>query len=730
MQLGVLCLSLALVGLTSALICPDGGMCEDRNTCCKDPSGGYGCCPLPNAECCEDHLHCCYEGTVCDLVHSKCLNKTVSLPWLKRVPAKQPASLQLPEEGVKAVLCPDEESECPDGTTCCESVDRTWACCPLVRAVCCEDRRSCCPEGTRCDMTLSKCVSSWASFPLLEKLPARRREAPQGQSDASLTSVTCPGGKSRCPDGTTCCLLTTGEYGCCGYPEAVCCSDHLHCCPGNTSCDLEQGKCTSSDTQLPLARKSPASQLPLASKSPATPEDVNAVPCNDSVACADGSTCCKTLQGEWACCLLPKVPAIRWAAVTPDSKCDSSFSCPGKSTCCKTASGGWACCPLTQAVCCDDHAHCCPHGTVCNTEASTCDDPAGSAPPLPWAAKTPALSLAPPDTEKCDKQTMCPGGTTCCRQSSGQWACCPLPHAVCCDDHEHCCPTGYTCDVSQETCGKPGALSLPWVPKIPALPRASARRAPAVPRPAKNMCDGQTSCPKDTTCCFMNAAAQWGCCPLPKAVCCSDGRHCCPSGYTCDAQRASCSKGRRSIPWFRKEKALTRADPLADIKCDNKTSCSSGATCCQLSSGEWSCCPMVKAVCCSDHEHCCPQGYSCNMQSGTCEKKSGGLLLHTLPLSRVVESWQSAEADRAEDAPCDSAGEFRCAEQDTCCKTSASEWACCPSPKAVCCADGKHCCPLGYRCELAAGGCSAQDQHLTWDSFFTHTKRDFIPFGL
>ena len=47
---------------------------------------------LLQAECCSDHLHCCYEGTVCDLVHETCVNKSVSLPWRRRVPAK-PAPL-------------------------------------------------------------------------------------------------------------------------------------------------------------------------------------------------------------------------------------------------------------------------------------------------------------------------------------------------------------------------------------------------------------------------------------------------------------------------------------------------------------------------------------------------------------------------------------------------------------------------------------------------------------
>ncbi|XP_041758951.1 granulin b isoform X2 [Coregonus clupeaformis] len=827
-MIGVVCL--ALLGLTSALICPDGGMCEDGNTCCKTPSGGYGCCPLPNAECCSDHLHCCYEGTVCDLVHSECHNKTVSLPWVRRVPAQHLIS-PLMLEGVRAVICPDGESECPDDTTCCQLPEGSWGCCPLAKAVCCEDKMHCCPEGTKCDLAHSKCVSpTLDSFPMRGKGPARRRQ-----------TVTCPGGTSRCPDGTTCCLLTSGDYGCCPYPEARCCTDKLHCCPSNTTCDLEHEMCTSPDTQTPLAKKIPAipnnvdcadkvsscpdettccllgngsygccpmpnavccpdhlhccpegttcdmeqstcvskhGQTSMAVKFPATltttslQSAVNAVPCNDSVACADGTTCCKLLNGEWACCPLPKavccddhlhccphgticnlvestcddpssgsalvpmldkVPAFSYASKDeplPNSKCDKSTSCPGKSTCCKTTTGNWACCPLPNAVCCNDHLHCCPHGTVCNLEASTCDDPSGFN--MPWVTKVPALTTqAPLATEMCDEQTMCPGGTTCCRQNSGQWACCPLPDAVCCDNNEHFCPKGYTCNVAEQTCDKAGTLSLPWVPKVLALlvhrvlPQASA---PSVP-PAKNMCDPHTSCPKYTTCCFMNKAGKWGCCPLPKAVCCADGDHCCPSGYSCDDHKTSCTKGHLTIPWYRKEKALTEGAMLKDVKCDDKSSCASGATCCKLPTGEWGCCPLVKAVCCTDHEHCCPQGYSCNMQTGTCDKPVEGVLLHTVPLTEVAESQQRA-AEMGMDVKCDSTGEYSCPKLETCCKTSPTEWSCCPAPKAICCADTKHCCPMGYTCDLERGGCSQQAE-LSWDIFYTHNiKRDFVPFGL
>ena len=40
----------------------------------------------------------------------------------------------------------------------------------------------------------------------------------------------CPDQQSVCPDGTTCCELESGAYGCCPLPNAVCCSDKEHCC--------------------------------------------------------------------------------------------------------------------------------------------------------------------------------------------------------------------------------------------------------------------------------------------------------------------------------------------------------------------------------------------------------------------------------------------------------------------------------------------------------------------
>ncbi|KAK0150480.1 Granulin [Merluccius polli] len=770
-----------LLAVSSATPCPDGRRCEGSDSCCTDSDGASACCPAANA-----------------------------------------------------VVCPDQESECPDKTTCCQLPDKSWGCCPMVKAVCCEDKRHCCPEGTQCDLSHSRCVSSVLGYvAMLEKLPARRKPGvtPAKRTatfqmqkfildvyvaSVGVASVTCPGGKTSCPEKTTCCLLNSGDYGCCPYPEAVCCSDHLHCCPANTTCDLEHKKCRSGEEAFLLSTKISA-----------RPNDVICHP-DSLIMCPDQTTCCQMVNGSYGCCPMPNamccsdhlhccpegyncdlvhsvcvsthidtsttsltpltsMPAKTSSAVAEVKvnavPCNDSEACADGNTCCQNPRGQWACCPLPEAVCCKDHLHCCPHGTTCNLVQSRCEDARGHAPSLPWLNKLPVLSIntreevavVTSSDEKCDRQTMCPGGTTCCRKGSGHWACCPLPQAVCCNDQEHCCPKGYHCNLAQQSCDGAGYSSVPWVQKPPALPRVELQPLSDPPSPVRVKCDSQTTCPRDTTCCFMKQSGlseTWrfpihyvgnsredfqqsslqalGVLgqgqstlskmtperypllppPPPQAVCCADGEHCCPSGYTCDARTASCSKphaaGLQRMPWFSKHSAMQQG-ALEDVKCDNASSCASGTTCCKLATGEWGCCPLVKAVCCDDREHCCPQGYTCNMHSGTCEKKLELLPSRSRLQSKVVWS-MLRQSSVEEDIPCDAAGGVRCSKQETCCRTSATEWACCPSPQAVCCTDFQHCCPAGSYCDLAAGGCTPHSQPSRtpkrWD------REDLVPLGL
>lgn len=69
-------------------------------------------------------------------------------------------------------------------------------------------------------------------------------------------------------------------------------------------------------------------------------------------------------------------------------------------------------------------------------------------------------------------------GSTCCcmRDFFGfcfTWACCPLPSATCCDDHEHCCPHDLpVCDTAAGRClARQGTIegSVPWSTKTPAI---------------------------------------------------------------------------------------------------------------------------------------------------------------------------------------------------------------------------------------------------------------------
>jgi hypothetical protein len=130
------------------------------------------------------------------------------------------------------------------------------------------------------------------------------------------------------------------------------------------------------------------------------------------------------------------------------------------------------------------------------------------------------------------------------------------------------------------------------------------------------MCADGSQCPDGNTCCKLSSG-EWGCCPLPKAVCCSDGLHCCPDGYTCDG--SICLKQDQTIPFMMKAHVVAKAK---NVVCPGgKSQCPEDNTCCKLVSGDYGCCPLPNAVCCSDLEHCCPEGYRCDVSAGTCTKQ-------------------------------------------------------------------------------------------------------------
>uniref|UniRef100_A0A8C6PMU5 Granulins domain-containing protein n=1 Tax=Nothobranchius furzeri TaxID=105023 RepID=A0A8C6PMU5_NOTFU len=100
------------------------------------------------------------------------------------------------------------------------------------------------------------------------------------------------------------------------------------------------------------------------------------------------------------------------------------------------------------------------------------------------------------------------------------------------------------------------------------------------------LCDDDVSeCPDGASCCE-NPDGMWGCCPVAKAVCCSDGAHCCPSDYQCDESQTSCIKNEVVIPWYTKIPATINVQAIPSSV---QSKCPKLKSCCRLFTGEWGC---------------------------------------------------------------------------------------------------------------------------------------------
>lgn len=79
-------------------------------------------------------------------------------------------------------------------------------------------------------------------------------------------------------------------------PQAVCCSDHQHCCPQGYMC-IAEGWCQRGSKIVIGQKKRPAYRTSLS-----PPRDMG---CDQRTSCPVGQTCCPSLSGGWACCQLP-----------------------------------------------------------------------------------------------------------------------------------------------------------------------------------------------------------------------------------------------------------------------------------------------------------------------------------------------------------------------------------------------------------------------------------------
>ena len=79
-------------------------------------------------------------------------------------------------------------------------------------------------------------------------------------------------------------------------------------------------------------------------------------------------------------------------------------------------------------------------------------------------------------------------------------------------------------------------------------------------------------------------------CLKPQAVCCSDEKHCCPHGFTCDTGSGKCDQSNGlSIEWLEKTESRSVSDT---VQCpDGHSECPAGNTCCAVGGGRYGCCP-------------------------------------------------------------------------------------------------------------------------------------------
>lgn len=180
------------------------------------------------------------------------------------------------------------------------------------------------------------------------------------------------------------CTRETGNPKDPALTQAICCSDHLHCCPQNTVCDLTQSKCLSKENTTDLLTKLPAHTGTRGDRRPhstytmrseqiwgwgLTATCMEGLKQGQSPSIHTGPRLRITSRGGLSRTLRPPhlvltvelaegghprgspVPLLtcRLTCLTvQDVKCDMEVSCPDDYTCCRLQSGAWGCCPFVQ----------------------------------------------------------------------------------------------------------------------------------------------------------------------------------------------------------------------------------------------------------------------------------------------------------------------------------------------------------------------------------------------
>jgi len=206
------------------------------------------------------------------------------------------------------------------------------------------------------------------------------------------------------------------------------------------------------------------------------------------------------------------------------------------------------------------------------------------------------------------------------------------------------------------------------------------------------------------------ADGTFGCCPLPKAVCCADNLHCCPQNTKCNLDKQTCESQTGAINWLEKIKAerlkfndkhhKVTADPVV---CPDNSTCDPLKSCCLMSSIEniYGCCPYSNGVCCPDQNFCCPEGSKCGNSFGECLPKvkvSNKLKVYDVNMHTIEEKAQKLV--KKDDS---------CALTETKCQNSYGNFSCCPYTNGTCCGPEGYCCPKEYTCDSKLETCVYND---------------------
>ncbi|CAH8621691.1 unnamed protein product [Schistosoma bovis] len=613
-------------------------------------------------------------------------------------------------------LCP---SQCLPGS-CCEVEENDFRCCPYANGVCCSDGRNCCPQGTKCDLELGHCRSPngtvLPSKHISEKVIGDLKTSTLDMVLRRLSTnyIMCPDRQSVCQDNTTCCPMSGEIWGCCQHANAICCPDGEHCCPHGSVCDLVHRSCKpAKSNEIPEIKES-SHTLHLVSASAPARLNPNVNPS-------------KAGWGKKIHKLSAKYLLAYSGVVCPDPL----YECPANTTCCSSPDEKWACCPIPQAVCCSDGVHCCPANTICDLKAEMCIGESGdiltklqlkSKPKFNSFKYNSRISICS------DMKSVCINGT-CCSNVNDQLStlCCPYENAVCCDDGEHCCPKGTTCDmvnggciISQEDLSK--SNSVPLLTKISALHVTSKNNTQSTV--FTQVCPGgKAKCPDSATCCKLSSG-EYACCPIPNAICCTDDIHCCPSGTSCDYKTLSCvetdnghSIGSPTANELLRNPGLLFTGVRDHVCPGHQSTCADDQTCCPLPDKSWGCCPLKNGVCCRDHLHCCPAGSICDLDTKQCilqieynqsttkivydgftmhkanQKLSNSLYSQPVKSISTIDTYVQAKWCGA------------CGDTWACCPdVTFTSWSCCPYVGGECCIGQNTCCPPGSRC-LNNGKC-------------------------